>query len=77
MSKLLDEAIQTLRDLPDEDQDAAADVLFAYMSNDERQYHLGPDQAEAVRRIRRDLSTGKSRLATAEEVAAVRNPSRL
>jgi hypothetical protein len=77
MSRLLDEAIETLRDLPEEDQDAAADVLFAYISNDERQFRLLPDQAEAVRRIRRDLQTGKGRIATDDEVAAVRSNSRL
>jgi hypothetical protein len=77
MSRLLDEAIETLRDLPEEDQDAAADVLFAYISNDERHYRLQPDQAEAVRRIRGDLKTGKTRLATEDEVAAVRSKSRL
>ena len=77
MSHLLDEAIETLRDLPEEEQDAAADVLFAYMANDERQYHLGPDHVEAVRRIQRDLKTGKTRLATNDEVAALRTKSRL
>ena len=77
MSRLLDEAIETLRDLPEEDQDAATDVLFAYISNDERQYGLSPDQADAVRRIRHNLKTGKTRLATDEEVAAVRSNSRL
>ena len=77
MTRHLEEAIETLRDLPEEDQDAAADVLFAYISNDERQYTLRPDQAEAVRRIRRDLNDGKGRLATADEVAAVRNNSHL
>jgi hypothetical protein len=65
MSKLLQEAIQTLRELPEDEQDAAADVLFAYISGDERQYHLLPHQAEAVRRIRRDLKTG-SRLSPLE-----------
>jgi hypothetical protein len=77
MSRLLDEAIETLRDLPEEDQDAAADVLFAYISNDERPYQLRPDQAAAVQRIRRDLKSGKVSLATDEEVAAVRSNSNL
>jgi hypothetical protein len=77
MTRLLDEAIETLRNLPEEDQDAAADVLFAYISNDERQYQLRPDQAEAVRQIRRDLKTGKTRLATDDEVTAVRSNSHL
>ena len=77
MSRLLDEAIETLRDLPEEDQDAAADVLFAYISEDERQYCLRPDQAEAVRGIQRNLKSGKTRLATDDEVTAVRSNSHL
>jgi hypothetical protein len=72
---LLREAIQTLRELPEDEQDAAADVLFAYISSDERQYHLLPHQAEEVRRIRRDLKTGKTRLATAHEVAKIKTKS--
>jgi hypothetical protein len=74
MSKLLQEAIQTLRELPEDEQDAAADVLFAYIASDERQYGLRPDQAEEVRRIRRDLKTGKTHLATADEVAKMKTP---
>jgi toxin ParE1/3/4 len=70
MTKLLQEAIETLRELPEDEQNAAADVLFAYISSDDRQYNLRPDQAEAVRRIERDLKTGKTRLATDEELAS-------
>jgi hypothetical protein len=77
MTRHLEEAIETLRDLPEEEQDAAADVLFAYIFSEEREYTLRPDHAEAVRRIRRDLNDGKGRLATADEVAAVRNNSHL
>lgn len=75
MTKLLQEAIETLRDLPEDEQDAAADVLFAYISSDERQYRLRPDQAEAVRRIQRDLKTGKTRLATDAEVIDLKKKS--
>ena len=46
MTRLLDEAIETLRQLPEEEQDAAADVLFAYMSNDERHYGLRAHQID-------------------------------
>jgi hypothetical protein len=77
MTKLLQEAIETLRDLPEDEQDAAADALFAYISSDERQYHLRPDQAEAVRRIKRDLKTSKTRLATDDEVAELKKKSGL
>jgi hypothetical protein len=77
MSKLLEQAIETLRELPEDEQDAAADALFTYISSDERQYHLSSDQVEAVRRTRRDLKTGKTRFATEAEVAALRTKSRL
>jgi len=40
MTKLLEEAIEQLRDLPEDEQDAAADVLFAYISNNAREYYL-------------------------------------
>ncbi|MGA3304361.1 MAG: hypothetical protein ABSC72_13915 [Methylovirgula sp.] len=77
MSKLLEQAIEELRDLPEDEQDAAADVLFAYIASDERQYRLRPDQAETVRRIRHGLKTGKTRFASVAEVEAVRTKSRL
>ena len=75
MTNLLEQAIETLRDLPEDEQDAAADVLFAYISSDERQYRLRPDQAEAVRRTQRDLKMGKTRFATDDEVAAIKRKS--
>jgi hypothetical protein len=36
MTRLLDEAIEKLRDLPEDEQDAAAEMLFAYIESDER-----------------------------------------
>ncbi len=77
MSQLLEEAIETLRELPEDEQDAAADALFAYISSDERHYRLRPDQAEEVRRVRRNLESGQTRLATDGEVAASRTKSRV
>jgi hypothetical protein len=77
MSKLLDQAIEQLRDLPEEEQNAAADAVFAYVSSDERQYHLRPDQISEVRRIRRALRDGKTRLATDAEVSALKKKSGL
>jgi hypothetical protein len=73
MTRSLDEAIEKLRKLPSEEQDAAADVVLSYLSSDERHYRLSPHQAEEVRRIRRDLTSGKTRLATSEEVAAAKH----
>lgn len=76
MTKLLEEAIEQLRDLPEEEQDAAADVLFAYMSSDAREYQLQPHQVAEVHRIRRGLRDGSIRLATDVEVKAVRQKVR-
>jgi hypothetical protein len=76
MTKLLDEAIDQLRELPDEEQDAAADALFAYIANDDRVYSLRPDQVADVRRIRDSLAAGKTQLATDRQVEALRNSKR-
>lgn len=72
MTKLLEQAIEQLRDLPEEEQDAAADALFAYISSDERQYSLRPEQVAEVRAIRERLRTNLTRLATPDEVNALR-----
>jgi hypothetical protein len=77
MTKLLDEAIDQLRELPDEEQDAAADAVFAYISNDDRVYGLRPNQVADVRRIRYGLAAGKTRLATDGQVDALRSRKRV
>ena len=77
MTKLLEEAIEQLRELPEDDQDAAADALFAFISSDERQYVLRPEQVADVRRIRDGLRTHLTRLATSDEVEATRAKSQL
>jgi hypothetical protein len=77
MTDLLEQAIEQLRDLPEEEQNAAADVLFAYVSSDERQYRLRSDQITQARRIQRDLHDGNTRLATEAEVSAVKKKAGL
>jgi hypothetical protein len=76
MTKLLEQALQYLRDLSEEEQDAAADVLFAYIASDERDYQLQPHQVAEIHRIRRGLRDGSTRLATDAEVNAVRQQMR-
>ena len=44
MTKRLDEAIELVRDLPDEEQDKAAELVFIYLSTDER----GADETESA-----------------------------
>ncbi len=77
MSKLLEEAINELRNLPEDEQDAAADALFAYIARDERQYRLRPDQVAEVHRIRHALRDGTTRLASDAEVSALKKKSGL
>lgn len=76
MSALLEEAIEQLRELPEDEQNAAAEALFAYIASDERQYQLEPRHANEVRQIRRNLASGSTRLATEKEVTAARTPRR-
>jgi hypothetical protein len=77
MTKLLEDAIERLRDLPEDEQDDAAEALFAFISSDERQYRLAPHQIAEARRIQRGLRDGSTRLATDEEVRHVRKQSHI
>jgi len=49
MTRTLEEAISRLRELPEEEQDAAAMVIFAYISSDERNEPLQLGDAAGVR----------------------------
>jgi hypothetical protein len=69
MTKLLELAIAEARQLPEADQDAAADALFAHMADGH--VRLRPEQVEQVTRIRDDLRSGRTRLATDQEVLAL------
>jgi hypothetical protein len=71
MTKLLEQAVDQARELPPEDQDAAADALFAHIANEDRRYRLSADQVEEVKRIRERLQSGETRLATEEETRAL------
>jgi hypothetical protein len=77
MSTLLDEAIEQLRELPEEEQDSAAEALFAFISSDERQYRLLPHQISEVHRIQHSLQEGTTRLATDQEIERERKKSRI
>ena len=58
--------------VPEDEQDAAADALFAYIASDERQFRLDLRHADEVRLIRRNLASGVTRLGTEKEVTAAR-----
>lgn len=70
MTKLLEQAIAQARELSEAEQDAVADALFAHFAGDSR-YRLSAEQAADVARIRDDLRSGRTRLATDAEVSAV------
>ena len=72
MTKLLEEAIAKVRELPEDQQDAAADALFAHISGAPGHYRLKSEQVAEVVRIQKDLREGRTRLATDDEVAALR-----
>ncbi|MFL5092233.1 MAG: addiction module protein [Xanthobacteraceae bacterium] len=71
MTKLLEQAIAQVRQLPDEAQDAAAEALFAHVAHHDRPYRLSDEQVEEVKRRQQVLREGTTQLATDEEVAAV------
>jgi len=69
MTKLLEQAIAEARELSASEQDAIADALFAHLAG--RPTRLTPEQIADVTRIRDDLRSGRTRLATDEETAAL------
>ncbi len=71
MTKLLEQAIAKVRELPESDQDAAADALFAHLAGDHHRFGLTAEQIADVTRIRQDLRDGRSNLASDDEMAAL------
>jgi hypothetical protein len=71
MTKLLEQAIAKARELSEEEQDAIADALFAHLPGSSARPRLSPQQVADVTRIRDDLRSGRTRLASDEEAAAL------
>jgi hypothetical protein len=69
MTKLFDDAIAQARQLSDEEQDAAAEALFAHLAH-RRDFRLSADQAEEVERIRQNLRSGRTALVSDEDMKA-------
>lgn len=69
MTKLLEEAIETVRRLPDSDQDVAAKFLLGFANPDAHRYQLSDTQAAEVELARREAREGK--IATDAEMAQV------
>jgi hypothetical protein len=63
MTKLLDQGIQAVRDLPAERQDMAGELLLTLASSDS-QYKLTPEQIKDLR-----LAVDRGEFATADQIA--------
>ena len=70
MTKLLDEAIAKARQLPEEEQDVAAEAMLSAI-HQAGPYRLTPEQTAEVQQIREGLRDGSERLATDEEMNAL------
>jgi hypothetical protein len=69
MTKLLEEAIATVRQLPDRDQDVAARFLLAFANPDAHRFRLTDEQVAEVEMARQEVREGK--IATDAEMAEV------
>jgi hypothetical protein len=69
MSKLLDQAIAKVRELPEEEQERAAEALMAFAELAKKgDYKLSPEERAAIEEARAQLRSGE--LATDDEVEA-------
>jgi hypothetical protein len=50
MTKLLDDAVARLRELPEEEQDAMAETVFAHLAGEGARYGLSDEQVEEAKR---------------------------
>jgi hypothetical protein len=59
MSKLLEEAIATVRELPEGDQEIVARFILAFANPDAERYGLTDSQVAEIERARREVREGK------------------
>jgi hypothetical protein len=69
MTKLLEEAIATVRELPDQEQEVAAKFLLGFANPEAHQYQLTDDQVVEVELAKREVREG--RIATDVQMADV------
>jgi hypothetical protein len=69
MTKLVDEAIATVRALSDEDQDLAAKFLLGFANPDAPRHQISDAQAAEVELAKREVREGK--IATDAEMTEV------
>jgi hypothetical protein len=59
MNKLLQQAVKTVEQLPEAEQELAAKFLLDFANPDASQYRLTADQVAEVERAKRDVRAGK------------------
>ena len=59
MTKLFEEAIAVVRDLPEDQQDLAAKLLLGFANPDAEQYQLSDEQVAEVEAAKREVREGK------------------
>lgn len=69
MTKMMKEAIEALRELPEERQETVARAILDYASHDEGVYHLTTEERREVRAGLAEIERGE--VASDAEVAAV------
>jgi len=63
MTKLLQRALENVSKLSEQEQNAAAEALFAHIAGETR------EQVKEVRRIRKNIRTGKAKLVSAGQMS--------
>ena len=75
MTKLLEQAVATARNLPPEMQDDIARMMLAYASDDERVIELTPEEESDLIEAQAEMARGE--FATEVEVQAILSKYRL
>lgn len=69
MTKLLDKAIASIRDMSDDDQDEAAELLFSFAGRNRAPVRLDEETRKAIEEGRRQARKGE--FATEAEMSAL------
>jgi hypothetical protein len=59
MTKLLEHAIATIRELPEQEQDVAAKFLLGFANPDAQRYQLTDEQVAEVELAKQEVRAGK------------------
>ncbi len=69
MTRLMDEAIEALRHVPDDRQDDVARVVMQFAGLDQPAYQLTPEERKDILEAKAEIARGE--FATEEEVRAI------